>query len=236
MQRRALKLAGTVLAVILPTCAALAAGPPLPLPPPSSPAFCVAVQELMATTSLKAHNTVFRDAPAYRHSKPSVKPFEIYQLVTYAGQQPIMVSCKLKTAAHLRAVHGDKAAGRQLQCPDITREIQAMAVLTLRGNQQPTAADKAAAFVIDDNEPYITGMSYLADFPLSYQASDGRIHLNSPGLFQDYDSWITPLLPARLQGQSYCHLPTVEYMTALATGEMQPGTEMTPMDDEAQVH
>jgi hypothetical protein len=201
------------------------------LPAPASPAFCVAAQQRMATTALKGHNTLFTDMPSYRHSKPSAEPFEIYQVVTYAGKLPIVVSCKMKTAAHLRAVFGGQAAGRQLTCPDITREIQVRTVAELRQAQQPDAAARAAGFVIEENEPYVTGGAYLADFEPSYRAPDGRVHLNSPGLFQNYDSWITPLLPKIFQGQSYCHLPTVEYLKALATGEMQPGTVVTTADD-----
>ena len=57
------------------------------------------------------------------------------------------------------------------------------------------------------------------------------MHLRSVGLFQDYDSWVTTLLPEFLQGQSYCHWPTVEYLVALATGAMAPGTIVTTKDD-----
>ncbi|MEO8029739.1 MAG: hypothetical protein ABI765_02755 [Gemmatimonadota bacterium] len=211
--------------------AALAGGLPDALPPPGSPEFCVVVQQRMATTALKGTNTLFKDMPSYRHSKPLAEPFNIYQVVTYAGQRPIMVSCKMKTAAHLRAVFGDKAAGKQLTCPDITREIRSLAVAKLRQGNLAMAADKAAAFEIDENKPYVTGGAYLADFSLSYRGQDGKVHLNSPGLFQDYDSWITPLLPKIFQGQSYCHLATVEYVMALATGQMQPGTVVTTADD-----
>ncbi|MEZ5565980.1 MAG: hypothetical protein R3F24_10875 [Gammaproteobacteria bacterium] len=206
-----------------------------PLPAPASDEFCIAVQQRIASTALKPGNTVFKDMPSFRHSKSSAEPFEIYQVVTYAGQRPIVVSCKMKTAAILRAVFGPSAAGEQLGCPDITQQIRALAIDELGRDGLPKAADRAARFVIDDNEPYITGRSFLADFPLSYQAPDGLVHLNSPGLFQDYDSWITPLLPKIFQGQIYCHLPTVEYVKALATGEMQPGTVITTADD-APVH
>ncbi len=209
----------------------LASVPPDALPPPGSAEFCVVVQQRMATTALKGTNTLFGDMPSYRHSKPLVQPFSIYQVVTYAGQRPIMVSCKMKTAAHLRAAFGEKAAGKQLTCPDITRQVRALAAAELRQANLPGAADKAAALVIDENEAYMAGGSYLADFPLSYRSPDGRVHLNSPGLFQDYDSWMTPLLPKIFQGQSYCHLATVEYIVALATGQMQPGTVLTTADD-----
>ena len=140
-----------------------------------------------------------------------------------------MVSCKMKSAAHLRAAYGSLAAVEQRFCPDITRLVRAQAVTVLRQTNK-WAAEQAARFVIDENEPYIAGRAYLAEFLLSYRSPDGRVHLGSPGLFQDYDSWITPLLPKIFQGQSYCHLATLEYVMALATGVMQPGTVVTTAD------
>lgn len=202
-----------------------------PLPAADSPAFCIAAQQMLASTKLVGKNTLFTDMPAYRHSKPMVDPLEIFQVVSYAGKLPVMVSCKVKTAAHLRAAFGAKAAGKQLYCPDMTRLARAEAVAELEQAGQSAAAAKAAAFVIDANEPYVTGRSYLEDFQLSYRGEDGAIHISSPGLYQDYDSWITWFLPEIVQGQSYCHLATVPYLKALALGAMQPGTTMTTADD-----
>lgn len=202
-----------------------------PLPAADSPAFCVVAQQVLASTKRVGKNTLFTDMPAYRHSKPLVDPLQIYQVVSYAGKLPIMVSCKVKTAAHLRAAFGAGVAGKQLYCPDITRLLRAQAVAELRQANQSAAAVKAAAFVIDANEPYTTGRSYLADFQLSYRSGDGAVHISSPGLYQDYDSWITPFLPEKFQGQSYCHLATVNYLKALATGQIKPGTMMTTVDD-----
>ncbi len=202
-----------------------------PLPAAESPAFCVAAQQILASTKLVGKNTVFTDMPSYRHSKPQAEPLQIYQVVSYAGKLPVMVSCKVKTAAHLRATYGAQAAGKQLYCPDLSRQLQAQAVAELRQANQAAAAAKAAAFVIDANEPYTTGRSYLADFQLSYRGDNGAVRISSPGLYQDYDSWITMFLPVNFQGQSYCHLATVNYLKALATGEMQPGTTMTTVDD-----
>lgn len=201
------------------------------LPAPTSADFCVAVQKILASTDIVGKNQVFTDMPSYRHSKPFVDPLRIYQVVTYDGARPIMVSCKVKTAAHLRAAYGTKAAGDQLFCPEITRRVRAQAVAELKEAGLDAAAAKAAAFVVDDNEPYVTGRSYLADFQLSSRGEDGRVHIASPGLFQDYDSWITSLLPEQVQGQSYCHLATVDYLKALATGAMAPGTVVTTVDD-----
>ena len=200
------------------------------LPAPGSTQFCVVVQKILASTELEGTSTLFTDMPAYRASKPSPDPLMIYQVVTYAEQRPIMVSCKVKTAAHLRATYGEAAAGEQRFCPDVTRLVRAQAVAELQA-EDPAAAAKATAFLIDENEPYITGQSYLAEFALSYVADDGTVHINSPGLFQNYDHWITWFLPDRFQGQSYCHIASVDYMKALATGEMEPGTIVTTTED-----
>ncbi|MDP6675290.1 MAG: hypothetical protein QGH93_10665 [Gammaproteobacteria bacterium] len=201
------------------------------LPDPTSTDFCQAVQKIMASTDRAGEITLFTDMPEYRHSKPSADPHNIYQVVTYAGQRPIMVSCKIKGAAHLRSAYGEDAAGEQLYCPEIARRVKAQAIADLHQENNPEAAKTLAAFVIDENEPFITGREYLADFPLSYTGDDGAVHLNTPGLFQDYDSWVTWFLPANYQGQAYCHIATAAYMKAVATGEIEPGTVITTADD-----
>jgi pimeloyl-ACP methyl ester carboxylesterase len=200
-------------------------------PPPQSTGFCVEMQRRMAGTALTGSNTLFTDMAEYRHSKPSIRPLKIYQVVTYSGATPIVASCKLKTAAHLRAEYGPEAAGEQRRCADMTRSLQQLAIARLRAAGRADAAERAAALVVDADEPYLTGRAYLADFRPSEKSADGSVHLKSPGLFQDYDSWITPLLPEIVQGQSYCHVPTAEYIAALASGELEPGTRVTTADD-----
>ena len=202
-------------------------------PAPDSDRFCVVMQQRMAGTVLTGANTLFTDMAEYRHSKPSIRPLRLYQVVTYDGALPVRVSCKLKTAAHLRAEFGTEAAGTQQRCAAMTRSLQTEAVARLRDAGLHDAARRAAGFVVEDVEPYITGRAYLASYALSERGAAGGVQLKSPGLFQDYDSWITPLLPAILQGQSYCHVPTVEYLVALARDERSPGMIVTTDDDAA---
>ena len=219
------------LLMLIAVCMAAPAGArAATLPTPVSDEFCASVQKILASTELESENTVFTNLDEYAKSKPKVDPLTNYQVVTYSGQTPIMVSCKVKTAAHLRAAHGENAAGEQLFCPAVTRMAQAQAVAELRVTNQ-AAADRAAAFVIVDNEPYASGRGYLGDFQLSYLGDDEAVHLNSPGLFQDYDAWYTWILPERLQGQSYCHVATVDYIKALATGDIEPGTSIVLDED-----
>lgn len=201
------------------------------LPEPTSTEFCQAVQQILSSTDLAGENTLFTDMPEYRHSKPSADPHRIYQVVTYDGQQPIMVSCKVKGAAHLRSAYGEAAAGDQLSCPEITRRVRTRVVAELRAEGNEKAAQAAEAIVIDNDEPYMTGQQYLSDFALSYRGDDGAVHVSSPGLFHDYDSWTTWILPARFVGQAYCHIATAGYLKALATGAIEPGTMMGTADD-----
>lgn len=195
------------------------------LPAPGSDDFCASVQKILANTGLESDNTMFTDLGDYAESKPGIKPITNYQVVSYSGQMPIMVSCKVKTAAHLRSEYGEDAAGEQLFCPTVTRLAQSQAVAELLP-ANPEAAERAKAIVVVDNEPYASGRGYLGDFQLSFVAEDGGVHLNSPGLFQNYDAWYTWILPERLQGQSYCHIATVDYIKALALGEIEPGTSI----------
>jgi hypothetical protein len=201
------------------------------LPAPTSVEFCQTVQKIMAGTAMESDNTVFDNMPDYRASKPLVDPLQTFQVLTYSGPSPIMVSCKVKGAAHLRSAYGDDAAGEQQYCPAIARMVKAQAIEELKRANQPEAAAKAEAFVIDENEPFLTGRDYLASFELTYVDENGAIHFNSPGLFHDYDSWTTILLPERFEGQVYCHLATAGYMKALALGEMQAGAVITTEDD-----
>lgn len=201
------------------------------LPAPTSEEFCRAAQQILASTSLTGTNTIFTDMPEYRHSKPSADPHRIFQVVTYDGATPVVVSCKVKTAAHLRAVYGPDAAGAQQSCPDLGRRVQRQAEAELAAAGETAAAARVAAIVIEDNEPYAAGSSYLADFALTTEDADGTLHLNSYGLFQNYDSWITRFLPWQVQGQHYCHLATVDYLKGVGRGDIAPGGLFTTAED-----
>ena len=200
------------------------------LPDPQSTEFCVAVQRMLANTDISPTNTIFDNMPDYRSSKPSASPLNIYQVVTYAGDLPIVVSCKVKTSDHLRSEYGEEAAGKQRYCPEVTRVLLKQAISELEA-EDADAAETAKGFVVEATEPYSTGQSYLSDFSSSYRDPDGSIHIVTPGLQTDWENWLFWLLPNRLRGQTYCHLPTAGYLKAIASGEMEPGTVIHTRDD-----
>ena len=74
------------------------------LPAPTDGNFCQAVQQYMSSTAVESSNTVFTDMPEYRHSKPIVDPLQTFQVISYAGQLPVMVSCTSLATASLTLV------------------------------------------------------------------------------------------------------------------------------------
>ena len=201
------------------------------LPSPESSEFCQRAQQLLADTLLLSDNTVFTRMAEYRHSKPMVDPLKTYQVVAYQLSTPILVSCKLKGAAHIRAAYGESAAGEQQPCSSVTRIAREQAIGELQAEGNVAGADAVRAMVVENNKPAMTGFSYLADYELSYMDANDVLHLNSTGLFHDYDSWLTWVLPEALEGQNYCNIPTVEYIKGLAIGSITPGTIITTDDD-----
>jgi hypothetical protein len=47
----------------------------------------------------------------------------------------------------------------------------------------------------------------------------------------NWEDWLLWIMPNRVRGQTYCHLATVPYVKALATGTMEPGTQIISTDD-----
>ncbi len=201
------------------------------LPDPESVEFCQVAQQILANTEMVGENEIFTDMPSYRHSKPSPDPLKIYQVVSYVGTMPVVVSCKLKSADHLQEVFGEAAAGEQMGCPLVTKMVQEQAAAELDADGNADAAAAVRAFVLEQNEPALAGSSYLADFEPSFVGDDGAIHINSNGLQVDYDSLWSYVLPEKFIGQTYCHLATATYMKALATGDVEPGVVITTEDD-----
>jgi hypothetical protein len=200
------------------------------LPEPESADFCVAVQQVLANTEVEATNTIFDNMPDYRSSKPSVSPLKIYQVVSYSGEMPVIVSCKIKAADHLQSEYGEDAAGKQRFCPEISKLALQQAITQLQ-TENPAAAEAASQFIVDDTEPYSTGQSYLGDWQAISRDAEGVTRVTTPSLQTNWENWMFWILPDRLRGQTYCHIPTVNYLKAVASGTVEPGATMTTADD-----
>jgi hypothetical protein len=116
--------AGVILSLALPASAA-SAGEPESLPQPGSPQFCTAIQEFTVDTRLGGTHAAFTDTVAHRKSTPFAKPRTTGRATNRRGRLPIVAGCKIRTAAHRRAISRPDSAGAQLLSPDMTRRIRA---------------------------------------------------------------------------------------------------------------
>ena len=193
-----------------------------PLPDATDDTFCTAVQEILAGTTVPSELTVYPDIASFRQSKPTPRPLTTSQVVTLDEQgRPKMVSCKVKSADHIRAEYGEDAAGPQRYCREITVMVHAEVVAKLEA-EEPELAATVRGYVIEPDEPYTTGRMYLSDFPLAFADGDGNLHINTQSLQVNWDDWHYWIMPNVLRGQTYCHLITPEHLEALARGEAQP--------------
>ncbi len=213
-------------AILMLVSTALAIGATMasatPLPDATTDTFCTAVQEILAGTTVPSELTVYPDIASFRQSKPTPRPLTISQVITVDEQgRPKMVSCKVKSADHIRSEYGEDAGGPQRYCREITVMVHARVVENLEA-EEPGLAATVRGYVIEPDEPYTTGRMYLSDFPLAFADSDGNLHINTQSLQVNWDDWHYWIMPNVLRGQTYCHLITPEHLEALARGQAQP--------------
>ncbi len=193
-----------------------------PLPDTTTDTFCTAVQEILAGTTVPSEPTVYPDMASFRHSKPTPRPLTTSQVVTLDAQgRPKMVSCKVKSADHIRSEYGADAAGPQRDCREITVMVHARVVARLEADE-PELAATVRGYVIEPDEPQPTGAMYLSPFPLAFADGDGNLHINTQSLQVNWDDWHYWIMPNVLRGQTYCHIITPEYLEALGRGQAQP--------------
>ncbi len=193
-----------------------------PLPDTTTDTFCTAVQEILAGTTVASELTIYPDIASFRQSKPTPRPLTNSQFVTLDEQgRSKMVSCKVKSADHIRSEYGADAAGPQRYCREITVMVHAEVVAKLEADE-PELAATVRGYIIEPDEPQPTGAMYLSDFPLAFADGDGNLHINTQSLQVNWDDWHFWIMPNVLRGQTYCHIITPEYLEALGRGQVQP--------------
>ena len=116
-------VSGLVAIVLTAGCAtsggSASASPPPAIAPTTGADFCSEAQRIVANSRVPAVNTVFADREAFIRSKASARPLETRQYAAPEagpGSSPKMVSCKMKTADHIRTEFGADQAGADETC------------------------------------------------------------------------------------------------------------------------
>lgn len=201
-----------------------AAVPPAPALASTNPDFCSEAQRRSAGATIAIRNVIHTDFATFVDSKPLVDPLETQQYVEYADDarsRPLRISCKLKTADHIRAVHGADAA-RAIENPNICREINRSTILEVwRGLDAATRASAVVPpqrFLLDGDRNEFMGSRWVKPYTFVYAGADGAVHVRAKALLVNWDDWRWKLAPASFRGTHYCHLIAPEYVRELMLG------------------
>jgi hypothetical protein len=187
----------------------------------SQASFCSDVQALIVATNVEASNVLHSKHRAFVLSKPSVKPLVTHQHEPEEGEPGAsegMISCKMKTADHLRAIYGPKAAGTDLGCDGVMRVIVDASL-----KRQDNGASKAATRIEILPEQYVdNGDAWLAPLKVLEQASDGVLHIRTRGLRNDWLDARYAKQREEIRGVRYCHLVAPWFLDRVLSGESMP--------------
>jgi hypothetical protein len=172
---------------------------------PDARFFCADVQRVLAQTSLPVENRVHADFDAFVLSKPSARPLETQQYATAER-----ISCKVKTADHLRVEYGPALAGTDRPCSDYNRRILE-AVLATSGREARRRA------ILEPDQVERMGPEWLKPYEMVRTDPDGSVRIRAKSLLVE---WLDPSAqasPPQFRGTHYCHLIAPEHLRALLT-------------------
>lgn len=182
--------------------------------------FCAEAQRRLTGTALPVANLVETAFEPFKKSKPAVQPVRTHQfLVADAAGRPLQLSCKTKSADHLRSVHGATAAGMDRSCRELHRDMVNEVWGALTPAERAGAANPPWRVMLDaDTESYM-GSSWLKSRAEATRGADGRLHLRAAGLFAGWEDLRWKFMPESFRGNHYCHLVAPERIRRLMLGE-----------------
>ena len=186
--------------------------------------FCALVQRKLVDTPLPLTNKIHTTKEAFTESKARAKPVETQQFSeTDADGRLLGISCKTKSADHLRAEHGVSAARDPALPPRSCREMHREMVVQLWATFDDAARASSAyaphQVMLDADTMSYTGSGWIGSPAAASVGSDGRLHLRASALFAEWEDWRWKIMPKSFRGNHYCHLVAPERIRALMRGE-----------------
>ena len=199
----------------------------------SHPQFCAEVQQLLVPTGLAITNIIEPDYDAFKLSKPQADPLTTHQFLNSKGKKGLMrVSCKTKSADHLRAIYGPSVTSAprdprraDRSCRDVHRAM-ALAIWRQASPEARAAAPHPPSrLMLDADLAYMTGSSWVQSPAEAYVGADRRLHLRAVTLFAGWDDWRWKVMPDSFRGNHYCHLIAPESLRELM---LNPAAQTAP--------
>jgi hypothetical protein len=222
--RRRLRAALRLLRVSLIALSAAAASPSTSAA--ADPQFCAEAQRQIGGVTVPVRNVVHRSYESFVKSKTGVAPLETQQFSdppALPGGISARISCKMKTADHIREVHG-RAAATAIEDRNACRELNRQTILSvwaqLPAAQRARVAVPPNRFLLHADENRIMGSGWVEPYSHVYAGENGVVHVRAKALLVEWDDWRWKLAPDRFRGAHYCHLITPEYTRALMLGEL----------------
>jgi hypothetical protein len=191
--------------------------------------FCTAGQRAITNARVPITNVVHTDYNAFVQSKPEVKPLTTQQFVTYRGvgtAQPQTISCKFKSADHIKAEYGSQAAGAPASCAYLNRRTLDAVMNSLTKRERKKLKYNGGTNVLVEEDLMVSmGPQWLEPYQMLSTDLSNTLKIRAKGMRND---WTDPRLanaPARLKGTHYCHLIAPDYLKSLLLGEAKPNDE-----------
>ena len=182
--------------------------------------FCAEAQRRLVGTALPIANMVETAFEPFKRSKPAVQPVRTHQFVVAdAAGRPMQLSCKTKSADHLRSVHGAAAAGVDRSCRDLHRDMVNGVWRALAPAERARAPHPPWQVMLEADSASYTGSSWLKTRAEAWRSADGRLHLRAAGLFAEWEDWRWKVMPESFRGNHYCHLVAPERIRRLMLGD-----------------
>ena len=177
--------------------------------------FCSEVQRRLVDTALPITNELEKDYETFKLSKPAVSPVRTHQYVARNERLDILqISCKTKTADHLRSAHGTSAARDPVLSPRACSDIHRAMVLdiwqAMGPSEQATAKIRPAQVMLQIDQLSYTGSSWIKTKPEASIGADGKLRLRASALFAEWEDWRWKMMPESWRGNHYCHLVSPE--------------------------
>lgn len=177
--------------------------------------FCSEVQRRLVDTTLPIVNVLEKDYESFKLSKPAASPLRTHQHVEQNGKLDILqISCKTKTADHLRATHGSDAARDPAltprACADIHRAMVREIWQAMGPSERTNARIQPTAVMLQTDQLSYTGSSWIKTKPEATVGADGKLRLRASALFAEWEDWRWKMMPESWRGNHYCHLVAPE--------------------------
>lgn len=152
-------------------------------PPPVWPEaeFCGRAQNYIAGTGLRSTSQVHDGLDSFLRAEPSAQPLTVHQYTAYEGpgrSGARTISCKLVSAAAIRAAHGEGSAGREATCGQVNRNT----LDAVRGSLSAAGApgvlfDKGRKVVVDRDAAAASPEAAFDPFELATVDRRGALRL-----------------------------------------------------------